>query len=144
MATVFAAKHDLQGGGRAIELVGLDAVVALPDRMRTGIEEFDRAIGGGIVPGSAMLLGGDPGIGKSTLLLQVAAELAKRRAQGGLRLRRGSGRPGAASRDPAGTGRGAGAAGGGDLGARYLDHRHDRRAAGDAGDRFRSRPCTAT
>ena len=76
VSTVFAARHDLSGGGRAIDLVGLDAVVALPDRMRTGIEEFDRAIGGGIVPGSAMLLGGDPGIGKSTLLLQVAAELA--------------------------------------------------------------------
>jgi len=77
VATVFAAKHDLSSGGRSVELVGLDAIVALPDRMRTGIEEFDRAIGGGIVPGSAMLLGGDPGIGKSTLLLQVAAELAK-------------------------------------------------------------------
>jgi DNA repair protein RadA/Sms len=75
-ATVFSAKHDLSSGGRAVELVGLDAVVALPDRMRTGIEEFDRAVGGGIVPGSAMLLGGDPGIGKSTLLLQVSAELA--------------------------------------------------------------------
>src|SRR5687767_5015342 len=75
--TVFSAKHDLRSGGRAVELVGLDAVVALPDRMRTGIEEFDRAIGGGIVPGSAMLLGGDPGIGKSTLLLQVAATLAE-------------------------------------------------------------------
>jgi DNA repair protein RadA/Sms len=75
-ATVFSAKHDLRSGGRAVELVGLDAVVALPDRMRTGIAEFDRAIGGGIVPGSAMLLGGDPGIGKSTLLLQVAANLA--------------------------------------------------------------------
>ena len=75
-ATVFSAKHDLSSGGRAVELVGLDAVVALPDRMRTGIEEFDRAVGGGFVPGSAMLLGGDPGIGKSTLLLQVAAELA--------------------------------------------------------------------
>ena len=74
--TVFSAKHDLRTGGRAVELVGLDAVVALPDRMRTGIAEFDRAIGGGMVPGSAMLLGGDPGIGKSTLLLQVAAKLA--------------------------------------------------------------------
>ena len=74
--TVFSAKHDLRSGGRAVELVGLDAVVALPERMRTGIAEFDRAIGGGIVPGSAMLLGGDPGIGKSTLLLQVAAKLA--------------------------------------------------------------------
>jgi DNA repair protein RadA/Sms len=75
-ATVFSAKHDLSSGGRAVELVGLDAVVALPARMQTGIAEFDRAIGGGIVPGSAMLLGGDPGIGKSTLLLQVAAKLA--------------------------------------------------------------------
>src|SRR6187549_1015485 len=74
--TVFSAKHDLSSGGRAVELVGLESVVALPDRMQTGIAEFDRAIGGGIVPGSAMLLGGDPGIGKSTLLLQVAAELA--------------------------------------------------------------------
>ncbi len=74
--TVFSAKHELRSGGRAVELVGLDTVVALPDRMRTGIEEFDRAVGGGIVPGSAMLLGGDPGIGKSTLLLQVASKLA--------------------------------------------------------------------
>jgi DNA repair protein RadA/Sms len=74
--TVFSAKHDLSSGGRAVELVGLDAVVALPERMKTGIAEFDRAVGGGIVPGSAMLLGGDPGIGKSTLLLQVAARLA--------------------------------------------------------------------
>ena len=74
--TVFSARHDLSSGGRAVELVGLNAVVALPDRMQTGIAEFDRAIGGGMVPGSAMLLGGDPGIGKSTLLLQVAAKLA--------------------------------------------------------------------
>lgn len=75
-ATPFAAKHNLQGGGRASELVGLNAAVALPDRMQTGIAEFDRAVGGGIVPGSATLLGGDPGIGKSTLLLQVAANVA--------------------------------------------------------------------
>jgi DNA repair protein RadA/Sms len=74
--TIFSARHDLSGGGRAIELVGLETAVALPERMQTGIEEFDRAIGGGIVPGTAMLLGGDPGIGKSTLLLQVAAKLA--------------------------------------------------------------------
>ncbi|MBX4389560.1 AAA family ATPase, partial [Mycobacterium tuberculosis] len=44
----------------------------------TGIAEFDRALGGGLVAGSATLLGGDPGIGKSTLLLQTAANLAKR------------------------------------------------------------------
>jgi len=44
-------------------------------RFKTGIEEFDRVLGGGIVPGEVMLLGGDPGIGKSTLLLQVAANI---------------------------------------------------------------------
>ena len=49
---------------------------ALPERLPSGLAEFDRAIGGGIVAGSAMLVGGDPGIGKSTLLLQVAARLA--------------------------------------------------------------------
>ena len=74
--SIFKAKHDLSEGGQAITLVGLDAEVALPERLATGIAEFDRAIGGGIVPGSAMLVGGDPGIGKSTLLLQVAARLA--------------------------------------------------------------------
>lgn len=44
-------------------------------RFRTGIEEFDRVVGGGIVSGSVILLGGDPGIGKSTLMLQVALHL---------------------------------------------------------------------
>jgi len=62
--SIFAAKHDLSGGGQAIRLVGLNAEVALPERLASGIAEFDRAIGGGIVPGSAMLVGGDPGIGK--------------------------------------------------------------------------------
>ncbi len=76
VSSIFAAKHNLQGGGRVIPLVGLDHPAALPERLPSGIVEFDRAIGGGIVPGSAMLVGGDPGIGKSTLLLQVAARLA--------------------------------------------------------------------
>lgn len=44
-------------------------------RLKTGFEEFDRVLGGGIVPGSVILLAGDPGIGKSTLLLQMAAKL---------------------------------------------------------------------
>src|SRR3990170_576885 len=78
VSSIFAAKHNLRGGGRTIELVGLDSEVALPVRAATGIAEFDRAIGGGIVPGSAMVVGGDPGIGKSTLLLQVGAKLAER------------------------------------------------------------------
>jgi len=74
--TSFSAKHDLQGGGRAIDLIGLDSTVELPPRLGTGLAEFDRALGGGLVPGSATLIGGDPGIGKSTLLLQAAARLA--------------------------------------------------------------------
>lgn len=77
VSTVFAAKHDLSGGGRQIALSTLDHDVALPERMKTGIEEFDRAVGGGLVAGSAVLIGGDPGIGKSTLLLQAAARMAK-------------------------------------------------------------------
>src|ERR1700722_12507414 len=47
-----------------------------PERLPSGQEELDRVFGGGIVPGSVTLLGGDPGIGKSTLLLQVAAHVA--------------------------------------------------------------------
>ena len=46
-------------------------------RLSTGIDEFDRVLGGGIVPGSLVLLGGEPGIGKSTLLLQAAANMAR-------------------------------------------------------------------
>jgi len=76
VVTPFAAKHDLRAGGRAIALSGLDADIALPKRMSLGIAELDRAMGGGLVPGSATLIGGDPGIGKSTLLLQAAAKLA--------------------------------------------------------------------
>lgn len=47
------------------------------ERLQVGMEEFDRVLGGGIVPGSLILVGGDPGIGKSTLLLQVASQLGR-------------------------------------------------------------------
>ena len=62
--------------GRTVPL----AAVADDDgvRAQTGIEEFDRVLGGGLVPGSLVLVGGDPGIGKSTLMLQAAAELVAR------------------------------------------------------------------
>jgi DNA repair protein RadA/Sms len=76
VVTPFSARHNLQSGGRRFDLVGLDAEVALPERMSSGIAELDRAIGGGFVAGSATLIGGDPGIGKSTLLLQAAAKIA--------------------------------------------------------------------
>ena len=53
----------------------IDTVVA--ERISSGIGEFDRVLGGGVVPGSLVLIGGEPGIGKSTLLLQAAAHFAK-------------------------------------------------------------------
>jgi DNA repair protein RadA/Sms len=49
-----------------------------PPRAGSGIDELDRVLGGGLVPASAILVGGDPGIGKSTLLLQAAASFARR------------------------------------------------------------------
>ncbi|MEZ0496973.1 DNA repair protein RadA [Sphingomonas sp. IW22] len=75
-ATPFQQKHNLQSGGRPILLSGLNTDIALPERMATSIAELDRALGGGFVEGSATLIGGDPGIGKSTLLLQATAKLA--------------------------------------------------------------------
>ena len=67
-------------------------------RFSTGIAELDRVTGGGIVPGSALLIGGEPGIGKSTLLLQLAAALRPRRPPRHLFLRRGGRRAGAPAR----------------------------------------------
>ncbi len=75
--TVFSARHDLSSGGRAIAFEPLDAPSEALQRRSTGLAEFDRALGGGLVPGSAVLMGGDPGIGKSTLLLQAAARIAR-------------------------------------------------------------------
>jgi len=76
-----AARDSLPKGlgtarGRAIEFVGLDGASSAPPRRVTGLAEFDRVCGGGLVPGSALLVGGDPGIGKSTILLQAVAALA--------------------------------------------------------------------
>ncbi|MDA9231428.1 DNA repair protein RadA [Rickettsiales bacterium] len=64
-----------------IELANLDSgTVAIP-RVNVGIEELDRVLGGGLVAGSAILIGGDPGIGKSTLLIQAAAALSSQNKQ---------------------------------------------------------------
>ena len=63
--------------GRVVTLESLSGSTAEAPRFTTGSTELDRVTGGGIVPGSAMLIGGEPGIGKSTLLLQLAASLAK-------------------------------------------------------------------
>lgn len=77
-----------QGGGAAhrfASLAGTARVQTLSEirpreepRLATGLDEFDRVLGGGLVPGGVVLIGGDPGIGKSTLLLQALAQLASR------------------------------------------------------------------
>jgi DNA repair protein RadA/Sms len=66
------------GAGRAFPLEDLSGSHAPEPRLLSGIDELDRAAGGGFVPGSATLIGGEPGIGKSTLLIQACAALARR------------------------------------------------------------------
>lgn len=65
-----------RGKGRVIDFVDLAGTSEKPPRTKTGFAEFDRVAGGGLVHGSAILIGGDPGIGKSTILLQVTCQLA--------------------------------------------------------------------
>ncbi len=75
-AAAVEARYGLASSGNAARLFAeIDSVAA--ERLSTGISEFDRVLGGGIVPGSLVLLGGEPGIGKSTLLLQAAAHFAR-------------------------------------------------------------------
>src|SRR6185295_899193 len=66
------------GKGRPFALEGLAHKGEEPPRRLTGVAEFDRVTGGGLVAGSALLLGGDPGVGKSTLVLQVLAAYAQK------------------------------------------------------------------
>ncbi|MBS0562544.1 MAG: DNA repair protein RadA, partial [Proteobacteria bacterium] len=63
--------------GRSLQFVPVAGEAEPPPRIATGIAELDRVLGGGFVPASAVLVGGDPGIGKSTLLLQAAAALGR-------------------------------------------------------------------
>lgn len=66
----------LGAGGRVVEAQRISGIARADSaRIRTGVAEFDFVLGGGIVPGSLVLVGGEPGIGKSTMLLQVAAAL---------------------------------------------------------------------
>ena len=72
-----ALKPARPGAAPRIAFVGLQGTAAPPPRAPTGIAELDRVLGGGFVPASVILVGGDPGIGKSTLMLQAAAILAR-------------------------------------------------------------------
>ena len=76
-ASQLVAKPNKQRGGTggAVEKIA-DIEAGLQSHEPTGIGEFDRVLGGGVVEGSLMLVGGEPGVGKSTLLLQVCARLA--------------------------------------------------------------------
>lgn len=76
-AAVPGSGLSVRAKGRAVALEGLEGSTADAPRHKTGIDELDRVTGGGIVEGSALLIGGEPGIGKSTLLLQLAAALAQ-------------------------------------------------------------------
>ena len=67
-----SGKRNAPAAAKSLSEIALDE----EDRIRTGIGELDRVLGGGIVRGSLILIGGDPGIGKSTLLLQVCRRLA--------------------------------------------------------------------
>ena len=69
-----AQRYSLAGAAGPQLYADINTVVA--ERLSTGVDEFDRVLGGGVVPGSLVLIGGEPGIGKSTLLLQAAAHFA--------------------------------------------------------------------
>ena len=73
------AGHGKRTVGRQITLEPLQSEQSTATllRMQSNISEFDRVAGGGLVPGSATLIGGDPGIGKSTLLLQLTCNLSR-------------------------------------------------------------------
>ncbi len=83
-ATTHRAKAGLKVGGYAgqsSQVTTLDQVeVSFETRTSTGISEFDRVLGGGLVTGSVVLIGGDPGIGKSTILLQTATYMAAKQS----------------------------------------------------------------
>jgi DNA repair protein RadA/Sms len=81
-----SAPKGLGGGkGKKLAFTTLESAPAALSRRLSGIAEFDRVTGGGLVPGSALLVGGDPGIGKSTVLLQVLSALGLGKAGNKLR-----------------------------------------------------------
>src|ERR1700704_2209121 len=74
--TALSHRYEGAGASSGAQLYA-DVELAQHARLTTSIDEFDRVLGGGVVPGSLILLGGEPGIGKSTLLLQAAPNMAR-------------------------------------------------------------------
>ncbi|WP_293744149.1 ATPase domain-containing protein, partial [uncultured Acinetobacter sp.] len=77
------AQPKMGGGyaGQSANITTLNQIsVSHETRLQTGISEFDRVLGGGLVTGSVVLIGGDPGIGKSTILLQTATHMASKKS----------------------------------------------------------------
>ena len=83
---VIKTSHAARSTGSALPVPICDVPPQAETRRPTGIGELDRVLGGGIVPGSLVLIGGDPGIGKSTLLLQAMHTLAETAGEGAVRL----------------------------------------------------------
>ncbi len=77
-APLSAGPKSLGAKGRSVALTDLSTAEPPPPRAASGMDELDRVLGGGLVPASAILVGGDPGIGKSTLLLQATAAFARK------------------------------------------------------------------
>src|SRR5437667_10479058 len=73
-ATASAHRYALAGSAATARLYA-DIAIERMERASTGIGELDRVLGGGVVPGSLVLLGGEPGIGKSTLLVEISRSL---------------------------------------------------------------------
>ena len=130
--------------GRKFSLEPLTGESQDAPRLPSGLSELDRVTGGGFVRGSVLLLGGDPGIGKSTLLIQAAAALGRCGPPLGLYLGRGSGRAGAAARRAARAREGAGGACRRDLGRGHHRDAVGRRRRRASSSSTRSRPCGPT
>lgn len=77
---VSKATHESLSRATTLTPIPLNAEIPVKPRIQSGLFEFDRVCGGGLVPGSVTLIGGDPGIGKSTLMLQVCEKLAQNHA----------------------------------------------------------------
>lgn len=71
------ASTSARGDDASVKITSLSDCGPAPDRLRSGLDEIDRVLGGGLVPGGVVLLGGEPGVGKSTIVLQLLDGLAK-------------------------------------------------------------------